>query len=408
MRWFLTQEAAGEAGFDDLVAYAQVKLPARAKLELARNYWDEMGRGNIKGMHGPMLDRLVEALALEPAIETTIWESLALANAMTAMATTRRYAFHAIGALGAIELTAPARATATSAGLRRLGIHGKLRHYFDLHAVLDVKHSEAWNARGDRAPGGRGSAPRDGAGGGRADPPQMRRALLRALPANALVNEGDGALVDLLRRLKALDYDFVTVTPATHARIVARPDKKRARTLRDIFGWSLPFERGTLPADLFALLERAGALEPAEGGHRSRLRVSRVGAHLFLHSAYPTDGKDSRLPRPRHLAASSASWRRRSPAAAPRSRGSSTWARAAAPARSAPARLLPGARLTLVDSNPEALRLARINARAAGVAVETVEARLGRRGRRRVRSAHRQPALSDGFRQAAPIATAAA
>jgi hypothetical protein len=145
MRWFLTQEAAGEAGFEDLVAYAQVKLPARAKLELARNYWDEMGRGNPKGMHGPMLDRLVEALALEPAIDTTVWESLALANAMTAMATTRRYAFHAIGALGAIELTAPARATATSAGLRRLGISGKHRHYFDLHAVLDVKHSEAWN-----------------------------------------------------------------------------------------------------------------------------------------------------------------------------------------------------------------------------------------------------------------------
>jgi hypothetical protein len=145
MRWFLTQEAAGEAGFEDLVAYAQVKLPARAKLELARNYWDEMGRGNPKGMHGPMLDGLVEALALEPSIDTTVWESLALANAMTAMATTRRYAFHAVGALGAIELTAPARATATSAGLRRLGIDGKQRHYFDLHAVLDVKHSEAWN-----------------------------------------------------------------------------------------------------------------------------------------------------------------------------------------------------------------------------------------------------------------------
>jgi hypothetical protein len=145
MRWFLTQEAAGEAGFDDLVAYAQVKLPARAKLELARNYWDEMGRGNPKGMHGPMLDRLVDALALAPEIGTTMWESLALANAMTAMATTRRYAFHAVGALGAIELTAPARAAATAAGLRRLGVSGKQRHYFDLHAVLDVKHSEAWN-----------------------------------------------------------------------------------------------------------------------------------------------------------------------------------------------------------------------------------------------------------------------
>ena len=145
MRWFLTQEAAGEAGFEDLTAYAQVKLPARAKLELARNYWDEMGRGNPKGMHGPMLDQLVAALGLQPAIDDTVWESLALANAMTAMATTRRYAWHAVGALGVIELTAPGRSAATAAGLRRLGISGKVRHYFDLHAVLDVKHSEAWN-----------------------------------------------------------------------------------------------------------------------------------------------------------------------------------------------------------------------------------------------------------------------
>ena len=146
MRWFLTQEAAGEAGFDDLTAYTQVKLPARIKLELARNYWDEMGRGNAKGMHGPMLARLVEALGLEPTIENTVSESLALANAMTAMATRRDYAWHALGALGAIELTAPGRSAAVAAGLKRLGVSAKDRLYFDLHAVLDVKHSAAWNA----------------------------------------------------------------------------------------------------------------------------------------------------------------------------------------------------------------------------------------------------------------------
>ena len=61
------------------------------------------------------------------------------------MATSRRYTYQAIGALGVIELTAPDRSAATAAGLRRLGIDGKARHYFDLHAVLDVKHSEAWN-----------------------------------------------------------------------------------------------------------------------------------------------------------------------------------------------------------------------------------------------------------------------
>lgn len=145
LRWFFEQEAAGEAGFDDLVAMTQVKLPTRPKLELARNYWDEMGRGNVLGMHGPMLDALVQTLGVEPRIETTVWESLALANAMTAMASNRLYAWHSVGALGVIELTAPGRSACVAKGLRRIGLSDRERRYFDLHAVLDVKHSADWN-----------------------------------------------------------------------------------------------------------------------------------------------------------------------------------------------------------------------------------------------------------------------
>lgn len=145
LRWFFEQEAAGEAGFDDLVAMTQVKLPTRPKLELARNYWDEMGHGAEKGMHGPMLDALVATLAVEPVIENTVWESLALANAMTAMATNRRYAWHSVGALGAIELTAPGRSAMVAEGLKRVGLSPKEARYFTLHAVLDIKHSADWN-----------------------------------------------------------------------------------------------------------------------------------------------------------------------------------------------------------------------------------------------------------------------
>jgi hypothetical protein len=145
LRWFFEQEAAGEAGFDDLVAMTQVKLPVRPKLELARNYWDEMGHGTAAGMHGPMLDALVETLAVDPVIENTVWESLALANAMTAMAANRRYAWHSVGALGVIELTAPGRSAMVAEGLKRLGFSGKERRYFSVHAVLDIKHSIEWN-----------------------------------------------------------------------------------------------------------------------------------------------------------------------------------------------------------------------------------------------------------------------
>ena len=145
LKWFFEQEAAGEAGFDDLVAMTQVKLPVEPKLELARNYWDEMGRGNAAGMHGPMLDALSQALDLVPTIDGTIPQALALGNTLVAFATTRRYAYHAIGALGVVELTAPWRAGLVAEGLKRVGV-GKERKYFALHATLDVEHSQAWNA----------------------------------------------------------------------------------------------------------------------------------------------------------------------------------------------------------------------------------------------------------------------
>ncbi|MES2546730.1 MAG: iron-containing redox enzyme family protein [Pseudomonadota bacterium] len=145
MRWFLQQEAAGEAGFDDLVAMTQLKLPAQAKLEMARNYWDEMGRGHENSMHGLMLENTVNDLNLKPTIDTTAWESLALANLMLALAINRRYAYQSIGALGAVEMTAPTRVAYVNDGLKRLNVDFETRKYFQLHATLDIKHSEAWN-----------------------------------------------------------------------------------------------------------------------------------------------------------------------------------------------------------------------------------------------------------------------
>ncbi|HJZ84687.1 MAG TPA: iron-containing redox enzyme family protein [Polyangia bacterium] len=144
MRWFLTQEVAGEAGFDDLVALAQIKLPIQPKLELARNYWDEMGRGGEPGMHGPMLARVARTLEVDLTADV-VPEALALANLVTAFAVNRRYAYHAIGALGVIELTAPDRTRSVNLGLKRLGVNAHVRQYFALHSTLDIEHSIAWN-----------------------------------------------------------------------------------------------------------------------------------------------------------------------------------------------------------------------------------------------------------------------
>ena len=142
MRWFLEQEVAGEAGFDDLLALVQLRLPVRARLEVARNLWDEMGRGQAIGMHGPMLARLSTQLGLAP--KDPVWEAQALANLLVALCANRRFAYHGLGALGVIELTSPTRVGQVDLGLKRLGIAPAGRRYFTLHATVDIAHARAW------------------------------------------------------------------------------------------------------------------------------------------------------------------------------------------------------------------------------------------------------------------------
>jgi hypothetical protein len=145
MQWFLIQEAAGEAGFDDLVALTQVKMLPRAKMEMARNYWDEMGQGDPKTVHGKLLADSLAYFKVDEGSGEVLSEPLVLSNFMTALACHRRYAFHSVGALGVIEMTAPGRVGAVADGMRRLGVPADARRYFALHATLDVKHSREWN-----------------------------------------------------------------------------------------------------------------------------------------------------------------------------------------------------------------------------------------------------------------------
>ena len=145
MRWFLRQELAGEAGFDDLVALAQIKMPARPKMEMARNLWDEFGRGNPAGVHGSLLMRMASELQLTCGLAEATWEALALANLMAGLVV-ERYAYQAVGALGVIELTAPGRVAKVAAGMRRLGMPAAARRYYELHATIDIEHSRRWNA----------------------------------------------------------------------------------------------------------------------------------------------------------------------------------------------------------------------------------------------------------------------
>ena len=147
IEWFLRMEAAGEAAFDDLVALAQVGTRGEVKLEMAQNYWDEMGNGKSHKVHTHMFYRLVEDLGIEaPAAHELPWQVLSGVNVMLWSAIPRRNAFRAQGALGAVELLAPQRCTRLVHGALRVGIAKRTMLYYGAHAIIDVGHAEGWLA----------------------------------------------------------------------------------------------------------------------------------------------------------------------------------------------------------------------------------------------------------------------
>ena len=180
-------------------------------------------------------------------------------------------------------------------------------------------------------------------------------------------------LLALLAELRRRNYSFITPTPATHRRVVTRPSKQLADDVRDVLGWSLPFERDLLDGELWDPLAQSGELEPADGGgFRATIRVSTLGDDLFLHSAYPTVQEDSVFfgPDSYRFAAlvqseMAESGRKDIQTAVDIGTGAGVGAIVLK-------HLCPAAKVIGTDVNRRALRFAALNAAAAGLQIETV------------------------------------
>ena len=178
---------------------------------------------------------------------------------------------------------------------------------------------------------------------------------------------GCGALLELLRELQSRDYRFVCVTPSTHRQVLARPQVGQP-TLRDIFGWNRAFDQSQLDAPLFDLLRRAECLDQAGKRLRSRIRVASLGGHLFLYSSYPTDSADAVFFGP-----DTYRFARFVLGRLPQLQGCEHNVEMGAGSGAVgilAAKLLPHAKVTLVDVNPAAIALAGINAATAGAKVD--------------------------------------
>lgn len=145
LEWFFSMECAGEAAFDDMVAMAQVGTRGAVKMEMASNYWDEMGKGRTHAVHTHLFQNLIEGLTLQaPAASDLPWQVLAGVNVMLWSCIPRRNAFRAQGTLGAVELLAPQRCTRVVHGAARVGIRKKTVVYYSAHAIIDISHAEGW------------------------------------------------------------------------------------------------------------------------------------------------------------------------------------------------------------------------------------------------------------------------
>jgi hypothetical protein len=142
---FLALEGGPDGGFDDLVAICQVGLAGSAKLELAKNYWDEMGAGAGDRVHTVLHQRMAAAIGMPqvPRHKQPV-EALERAALSGLLATNRWLQPEMLGALGLLELQAGPRCRMVLQAFDRLGAPADAYPFYVEHAEVDPVHGRDW------------------------------------------------------------------------------------------------------------------------------------------------------------------------------------------------------------------------------------------------------------------------
>lgn len=187
--------------------------------------------------------------------------------------------------------------------------------------------------------------------------------------ASVYIGRQDNAFEALGRALLHSGYRFTTISPESHRRYLQRRPREAGVSLRDVFGWNMPFDPALLPEDLRALAQDAGAFDLSGPLARSRVRYSTIGKCIYLHSNYPTLDANSVFFGPDTYRF--VSLIEREVAMRPGIRRIVDIGCGSGAGGLSAVRVLRGlgrpARLEMTDVNPRALRCAAVNARLAGV-----------------------------------------
>ncbi|MGI9080479.1 MAG: iron-containing redox enzyme family protein [Acidimicrobiales bacterium] len=142
---FLSIEGGPDGGFDDLVAACQIGLDGTAKLELAQNYWDEMGNGSLARVHTELHRKLSSALGLVCAPPDRQRVEVLERSVLTGLFATNRWLQpEMLGALGLLELQAGPRCRKVVAALERIGAGENALDFYIEHSAVDPRHGKDW------------------------------------------------------------------------------------------------------------------------------------------------------------------------------------------------------------------------------------------------------------------------
>lgn len=146
LRRYVIQESVVDGRFDDLLAMMQIGTSGAAKLEIAGNFWDEMGNGNADEVHTTLFNRIFEVFDItrEEIDRELTANALLSGNLAVLLCRYRHYYPEAVGFLGMTEWLVPERFVNVVHGWERLGLPEVGIAYHRLHITIDSTHAAGW------------------------------------------------------------------------------------------------------------------------------------------------------------------------------------------------------------------------------------------------------------------------
>jgi hypothetical protein len=146
LRLLLAQETSLDPRFDDILAFMQIGRQGAEKLEIAANYWDEMGNGEPARVHTALFGQALDAVGADPAYirDSFLLEAGVSGNVSACLALSRRHYYKAVGYFGVTEYLAPRRFRCVVDAWRRHDLDEVGIVYHDLHIGVDAQHAAGW------------------------------------------------------------------------------------------------------------------------------------------------------------------------------------------------------------------------------------------------------------------------